>query len=314
VRPATALVTGGAGFLGSHLVDALLAAGWSVRVLDDFSTGREQNLEPCRDRIEVLRGDLRDAEAVARAVDGVDRVFHLAALASVPASVADPLRSHAVNLGGTLEVLERSRRAGVRRVVYASSSSVYGDAPGIPKTESMPAAPASPYALHKYAGELSCGLYSRLYGLETLALRFFNVYGPRQDPAGAYAAVVPRFARACAAGQRPRIDGDGHQTRDFVFVGDAVRALLRAAECPGAAGAALNVASGRGTSILELWKAMREVAGGGLEPLHAPPRPGDLRESVADPGRAAQVLGFEASVALDEGLRRTLEGPGGSPS
>ncbi len=301
-----ALVTGGAGFIGSHLVDALVAEGWSVRVLDDFSSGREQNLAASRDRIELLRGDVRDPEGVARAVDGVEVVFHQAALASVPRSVREPLLSHAVNVGGTLEVLERARRAGVRRVVYAASSSVYGDAPDLPKRESMRPEPLSPYALQKHTGEVYCRLYSELYGLETVALRYFNVYGPRQDPRSEYAAVIPRFASACRSGERPRIHGDGNQTRDFTYVADAVRANLLAADAERASGSVLNVAAGRRVSIGALWKALRDLAGSDLEPIHEPQRAGDVRDSLADLTRAAELLGYAPRIELQEGLRRTL--------
>jgi nucleoside-diphosphate-sugar epimerase len=233
-------------------------------------------------------------------------VFHQAAVASVPRSVREPLHTHAVNLGGTLEVLERARRAGVRRVVYAASSSVYGDSPDLPKRESMPANPLSPYALQKYGGELYCRLYSELYGLETVALRYFNVYGPRQDPASEYAAVVPRFAAACRGGERPRIYGDGNQTRDFTYVADAVRANLLAADAERASGAVLNVAGGRRISIVGLWKALRDLAGSELEPIHEPQRAGDVRDSLADLTRARELLGWEPEVDLQEGLRQTL--------
>jgi UDP-glucose 4-epimerase len=307
VNARRALVTGGGGFIGSHLVDALLEQGWSVCVLDDFTTGREENLTGSLDRIDLMRGDVRDAETVARAVDGAEVVFHQAALPSVPISVREPLRTHAVNLGGTLEVLEGARRAGVRRVVYAASSSAYGDAPDLPKQESMRPSPCSPYALQKYAGEVYCRLYTELYGLETVALRYFNVYGPRQDPQSDYAAVIPLFVSACLEGVRPHIHGSGNQTRDFVFVSDVARANLLAAASGKASGGVVNVAGGRSISILGLWTAIRDVAGSDLEPVHDPGRPGDVRDSLADLTRAAELLGFEPTIDLEEGLRRTLQ-------
>lgn len=305
-RGLSALVTGGAGFIGGHLVEALLESGCRVRVLDDFATGREQNLAGCRDRIELLRGDVRDAAAVARAVEGVDWVFHQAALPSVPRSVREPLLTHEVNVGGTLQILEASRRAGVRRVVYAASSSAYGNTPELPKRETMPATPLSPYALQKYSGEVYCRLYTELYGLETVALRYFNVYGPRQDPRSEYAAVIPRFIEACLAGKPARIHGDGGQTRDFTFVADAVRANLLAAASEKAPGQVMNVAGGRRISILELWRAVCREVGRELDPVHEPGRAGDVRDSLADLSRASELMGYAPTVDLQEGLRRTL--------
>lgn len=302
-----ALVTGGAGFIGSHLAERLLEAGWSVRVLDDFSSGREENLARCRDRIELLRGDLRDPELVGRAVRGVEVIFHQAALASVPRSIAEPERTHSVNATGTLGLLEAARRAGVRRLVFAASSSVYGDTPTLPKVETMPANPSSPYALQKYVGEAYCGLYHRLYDLETVALRYFNVYGPRQDPRSEYAAVIPRFVTACLRNQSPRIHGDGEQTRDFTFVSDAVEANLLAADAPRASGAVMNVAGGRRVSLNRLLGEIVELTGARVEPRHDPPRPGDVRDSLADLGRAKELLGYNPAVPLRDGLLRTID-------
>jgi UDP-N-acetylglucosamine/UDP-N-acetyl-alpha-D-glucosaminouronate 4-epimerase len=303
----SALVTGGAGFIGSHLVDALLAARWRVRVLDDFSTGREANLDGSRASLELMRGDLCDAATLARAVAGVEVIFHQAAVPSVPRSVAEPVRTHAVNATGTLLLLEAARGAGVRRVVYAASSSAYGDTPQLPKVETMPANPRSPYALQKWTGETYCRLYSELYGLETVALRYFNVYGPRQNPASEYAAVVPRFVVACLEQRQPVVYGDGRQTRDFTYVGDAVRANLLAADADRAAGSMLNVAGGRRVSLLELLGAVAEITGTSLEPRHEPSRPGDVRDSLADLSRARSLLGYEPQVALREGLARTVD-------
>jgi len=307
VSARSALVTGGAGFIGSHLVDALLAAGWQVRVLDDFSSGREENLEASRDSLDLLRGDLRDPDVLARVVAGVDTVFHQAAVPSVPRSVAEPLRTHEVNSSGTLRLLEAARQGGVRRVVYAASSSAYGDTPQLPKVETMPANPRSPYALQKWTGETYCRLYSELYGLETVALRYFNVYGPRQNPASEYAAVVPRFIVACLRREQPVVYGDGGQTRDFTFVEDAVRANLLAADAPGAVGAVINVAGGRRVSLNELLAAIAELCGAPVTARHEPARAGDVRDSLADLGRARSLLGYEPAVPLRQGLLRTIE-------
>ena len=302
-----ALVTGGAGFIGSHLADALLAGGWSVRLLDDFSSGRPANVAHLQGSAELLRGDLRDRGLLAGALAGVEVVFHQAAVPSVPRSVAEPERTNDVNVTGTLGLLEASRQAGVRRVVFASSSSAYGDTPVLPKVESLPPCPLSPYALQKYAGERYCQLYHRLYGLETVALRYFNVYGPRQNPESEYAAVIPRFVTACLAGEAPVVFGDGEQTRDFTYVGDAVAANLLAADAPGAPGAVVNVAGGRRVSLNELLSAIRTLTGAKLAARHEPARPGDVRDSLADLSRAKQLLGYEARVDLHSGLARTIE-------
>jgi len=302
-----ALVTGGAGFIGSHLVDALLAAGWRVRALDDFSSGRPENLEAARGQVELVRGDLTDPETAARAVEGVEVVFHQGAVPSVPRSVAEPLRTNRVNVDGTLLVLESARRAGVRRLVYAASSSAYGDTEVLPKVETLPANPLSPYALQKYAGEIYCRLYHELYGLETVSLRYFNVFGPRQDPESTYAAVIPRFATACLRGEPARVHGDGEQSRDFTYVGDTVRANLLAADAPRAAGQVINVAGGRRISLNQLLSALQELVGCDLEPIHEPARTGDVRHSLADLRRARELLGFEPAVPFVEGLRRTVE-------
>ncbi len=302
-----ALVTGGAGFIGSHLVDRLLADGWQVRVIDDFSSGREQNLELAGDRIELVRADFTEPEVADAAVDGVEVVFHQGAVPSVPRSVAEPLRTNRANVDGTLQLLESARRAGVRRLVYAASSSAYGDTEVLPKIETMPAQPRSPYALQKYAGEVYCRLYCELYGLETVALRYFNVFGPRQNPKSQYAAVIPLFATACLRGEAPTIHGDGEQTRDFTFVADAVEANVLAADAPKAAGHVMNVAQGRQTSLNQLLARIQEIAGSAVEPVHGPARPGDVRDSLADLARARELLGYEPRTSLDEGLRRTIE-------
>lgn len=303
----SAVVTGGAGFIGSHLVDRLLAGGWRVRLLDDFSSGREANVAHLDGHAEILRGDLRDRDLLARALGGVEVVFHQGAVPSVPRSVAEPERTNDVNVTGTLGLLEAARKAGVRRVVFASSSSSYGDTPVLPKVESMPPCPLSPYALQKYAGERYCQLFHRLYGLETVALRYFNVYGPRQNPKSEYAAVIPRFITACLAGEPPVVFGDGGQTRDFTYVGDTVAANLLAADAEGAPGEVINVAGGRRVSLNELFREIRSLTGAALEPRYQAPRPGDVRDSLADLSRARELLGYEPQVDLRTGLARTIE-------
>lgn len=301
-----ALVTGGAGFIGSHLVDGLLAAGFDVRVLDDFSSGREDNLAHAASRVEIMKGDVRDPDLVSRAMEGVEVVFHQAAVPSVPRSVAEPVRTHDVNVNGTLLVLEQARQAGVRRVVYAASSSAYGDTPTLPKVESMPATPMSPYALQKYVGEVYCRLYADLYGLETVALRYFNIYGPRQNPESEYAAVIPRFIQACLRNESPRIYGDGEQTRDFTFVGDAVLANLLAADAKAASGHVMNVGGGARTSLNALLGAIRRATNAKVEAVHEPGRAGDVRDSFAALGRAGELIGYAPQVSLAEGLERTI--------
>lgn len=306
-RGRLALVTGGAGFIGSHLVEGLLEQGWRVRVLDDFSSGLEENLAAARDRIELLRADVREAARLSRAMEGADVVFHQAAIASVLRSVEEPFETHDVNLNGTVRLLESARDAGVRRVVFAASAAIYGEGGERPRHEEMPPASESPYALQKYAGECYCAFFSRFHGLETASLRYFNVYGPRQSPSSPYASVIPLFVRACLKREPARIDGDGEQTRDFVFVRDVVRANLSAADARGVVGRTVNVASGRSTSVNELLATLQEITGAHVAPIHSAPRPGDVRHSRADIGRARDLLGFEALTPLDEGLRDTVE-------
>ena len=302
------LVTGGAGFIGSHLVEALVAEGAEVRVLDDFSSGRRENLEPLGGRVEVVDGDVRDLAACRAVCRGVGRVFHLAALGSVPRSLSEPAATIAVNVGGTANVLAAAWDAGVGRVVYASSSSVYGDAPGLPQREGEEGRPLSPYALSKVMAELLAAQFARDFALEAIGLRYFNVYGPRQDPEGPYAAVVPRFLAAARAGRPLEIDGDGEQSRDFIHVADAVAATMLAALAPaGACGRAYNVAGGRSISVNELAAAVLELAGGGPPPRHLPPRPGDVPHSRADLAAAARELAYSPRVALADGLRRTWD-------
>lgn len=304
---ASCLVTGGAGFVGSHLVDALVARGDRVRVLDDLSTGREANLERVHGRVAFLRGDIRDPRILRQAVEGAELVFHQAALASVPRSVADPISTHEVCATGVLRLLLAARDAGVRRVIYAGSSSAYGDAARLPKREDDITEPLSPYAAAKLAGEHYCAAFSRVYGLETVRLRYFNVFGPRQPPDSAYAAVIPLFLEAMLAGRRPVIHGDGEQSRDFTYVDDVVQANLLAAAAPGVSGRVYNIACGRRTSLLELVATLNSLLRTRISPIHDDPRPGDVRHSQADISRAREDLGFAPKVSLEDGLRRCIE-------
>lgn len=303
------LVTGGAGFVGSNLVRALLARGDTVRVIDNFATGHRANLTDVVDDVEVVEGDLTSYERTHAATKGVDIVFHEAALPSVPRSVQDPLTTNAVNVTGTLNVLLCSRDEGVGRVVYASSSSVYGNTDVLPKVEAMSPRPVAPYAVAKLAGEHYCQAFTSVYGLETVSLRYFNVYGPRQDPASQYAAVIPRFIRAIAGGESVMVHGDGEQTRDFTYIDNVVSANLLAADADGTtiSGEAVNVAGGEQVSVNHLIVEIGELIG--LEPklVHISQRPGDVRHSRADITKAQRVLGYEHLVGLREGLRRTIE-------
>jgi UDP-glucose 4-epimerase len=304
--PARCLVTGGAGFIGSHVAERLLALGHTVRVLDNLSTGDRANLESIAGA-EFIEGDVQDPAACARAVDGVGTVFHLAALGSVPRSIKDAWGSHDANVNGTVRLLEAARRAGVRRVVYSSSSSVYGDTPTLPKVETMEPLCRSPYAAGKLAGEQYTLAYARAGLVEGVALRYFNVFGPRQSPAGAYAAVIPLWMRAALTGGGARVNGDGGQTRDFTYVDNVVRANLLAAFGPAerVSGHVVNVGAGDRTSLLRLLELIGEVAGERVPVEHGPPREGDVRDSLAGLERARQVLGYEPSVPIVEGLRRT---------
>jgi UDP-glucose 4-epimerase len=304
---AACLVTGGAGFIGSHLVEALVTRGYSVRVLDNLSTGSAANLARVRRDVELIQGDLTDLNTVREAVRDTELVFHQAALASVPRSVADPLSTHQACVNGTLHVLLAAREADVRRVIYAASSSAYGASTKLPKEETDPTLPLSPYAVAKLAGEQYCAAFSHVYGLETVRLRYFNVFGPRQSPDSPYAAVIPLFFQALRAGRRPVIHGDGTQSRDFTFVADVVQANLLAAEAEGVSGKVYNVACGRRTTLLELVAKINGLLGTDIEPVHDEPRPGDVRHSQADISRARAELGYRPSVDIEEGLRRCLE-------
>jgi len=297
-------VTGGAGFIGSHLVAALAARGDRVRVADDLSTGRRENVPA---GVELVEGDLSDPDVARRAVAGCEVVLHQAAIPSVPRSVSDPATSNRANIDATLQVLIAARDAGARRVVYAGSSSAYGDTPELPKREDMPASPRSPYALQKLVGEQYCRLFTELYGLETVTTRYFNVYGPRQQPGSPYSGVVSLFIEAAIEGTRPTVHGDGRQTRDFTYVEDVVRGVLTAAEASNVAGEVINLAGGARVSLLEVLAALESIVGRRIEPVFGPPREGDVRDSQADTAKAARLLAFAPQVPLREGLARTLD-------
>jgi UDP-N-acetylglucosamine/UDP-N-acetyl-alpha-D-glucosaminouronate 4-epimerase len=310
-----ALVTGGGGFIGSHIVRRLLSdGGHSIRVLDNFATGRRENLTEVLDAIELIEGDVQSYERAHTAVRGCDVVFHQAALPSVPRSIQDPLTSNASNVIGTLNVLLAARDSGVKRVVFGSSSSIYGANRDLPKREDMPTFPISPYAVAKLAAEGYCRTFSGVYGLETVSLRYFNVFGPRQDPFSQYAAVIPNFITAFLRGDRPTVFGDGEQTRDFTYVDNVVEANLLAARADGASGKIYNVAVGERVSLNQIIEQLVELTGRDLEPVHAPERPGDVRDSLADVSKAERELGYVPKVRFEEGLRRTLDFHRGVPS
>ncbi len=304
--PGKFLVTGGAGFIGSHLVEALVARGQRVRVLDDLSTGLAENLAPFGDAVELVRGDVADADTARRAVEGAEVVFHLAALASVQRSVEAPADSHRICATGTVQVLDAARRAGVRRVVYAGSASAYGLPVRDVQSEDDPVCPLSPYAAAKLAGEVYCQAFSGTYGLETVRLRFFNIFGPRQRPDSPYSGVIALFVAALGSGRTPTVFGDGQQTRDFTYVTDVVQALLLAAERPGISGTVCNVGTGQGTSLLQLLDGLNRLLGTNVAPRLAEARPGDIRHSRADISRARQLLGYEPAMPFEQGLERTL--------
>ena len=303
------LVTGGAGFIGSNLAAALAARGDEVRVADNFVTGRRENLEGIGGPggLELVEGDVADPAVAARAVAGVEVVFHQAAIPSVPRSIADPVESDRSIVGGTVAILQAARAAGVRRVVYAGSSSVYGESPELPKRESMAPLPISPYAVAKLAGEQYCRLFNDTLGVETVVLRYFNVFGPRQDPTSEYAAVIPRFLTALLRGERPTIFGDGSQTRDFCYVKNAVAANLLAADAPHAAGAVVNVAGGVSITLLELVAILNDVCGTHIEPDCVAARPGDIKHSLAAIDRARELIGFEPTYDVRAGLAETVD-------
>ena len=304
----TALVTGAAGFVGSNLVEALADRGYTVRGVDNFETGRRSNLEPLDSLPEFSfhEADIRDGDAMADLMDGVDYLFHQAAVASVPRSVEDPVTTTDANCTGTATVLDAARRADVETAIVASSSSVYGSSEELPKVESMPATPESPYALSKYFTEELALEFSDFYDIDTVALRYFNVFGPRQDPEGQYAAVIPKFVSLMLDGDRPVIFGDGHQSRDFTYIDNAVQANVLAAEGD-VTGEAFNVGTGRRTTVNELVETLNDHLGTDLDPIHDDPRPGDVRHSHADVSKAAELLGYDPEVGFEEGLERTIE-------
>jgi nucleoside-diphosphate-sugar epimerase len=302
------LVTGGAGFIGSSIAEALLATGERVRVVDDFSSGRRENIEGLSGRLELLEGTIADADTVTRAMRGVEIVFHEAAIPSVARSVDDPQATMLAGVQGTTVVLDVARHSGARRVIFAASSSAYGDTPTLPKVETMESKPLSAYAASKLTGEHLMRIFSQLYGLETLSLRYFNIFGPRQDPASEYAAVIPKFITAAIRGQRPMVFGDGEQTRDFCYVDNAVKAnLLAAATSRALRGEVVNIACGERTSLNRLLGYVGELAGKSLDPEYRPPRAGDVRDSLADVSAARDLLGYEPTVDVRTGLKHTYE-------
>jgi nucleoside-diphosphate-sugar epimerase len=299
------LVTGGAGFIGSHMAEELTRRGERVRVVDSLITGKRQNLAHVPD-VEFIHGDLAEFEVAKRAVQGVDYVLHQAAIPSVPRSVKDPITSNRANIDASLNLLVAARDAGVRRVVYAGSSSAYGNTPTLPKVETMPTAPLSPYALQKLVVEQYCQMFTQLYGLETVTIRYFNVFGPRQDPSSPYSGVISIFIRSLVEGQRPTIYGDGEHTRDFTYVANVVDGALRACVAPSASGEVINVATGGRVSLNQLFAAVRTHVGSGLEPLYEAPRAGDVRDSQADISKAQRLLGYEPIVDFASGLEKTV--------
>ncbi len=306
---AKVLVTGGAGFIGSSLTEELLKKGHFVRVLDDFSTGKRENLifdkkYPWR---EIIEGDIRDLNTCKKAVEGVEYVFHQGALPSVQRSVEDPETSHAVNAGGTLNILLAARGGGVKRVIYASSSSVYGDTPTLPKDEGMPSNPLSPYALQKYIGEQYCLLFYQLYGLETISLRYFNVFGPKQDPNSVYSAVIPKFIDALLRRRPPIIFGDGEQSRDFTYIENVVQANLLAMSAEHLHGEAVNIACGKRISLNQLLNVLKEILGTKQTPIYQEPRKGDVRHSLADIRRGKEIINYDPKIGIEAGLKRTVE-------
>ena len=300
------LVTGGAGFIGSHLAEELTRRGHTVRVADSLVTGKRANLDHVKG-VEFLEGDLADLPFAHRAVAGVDYVLHQAAIPSVPRSVKDPVASHRANVDATLNVLVAARDARVKRLVFAGSSSAYGNTATLPKREDMPSSPLSPYALQKVVGEQYLQMFTRLYGLETVSIRYFNVFGPRQDPTSPYSGVISVFATALLENRPPTIYGDGEQTRDFTYVANVVDGVLRACEAPGASGEVINVATGGRISLNQLFRTMRDVVGGNVEPTYGDIRSGDVRDSQADISKAQRLLGYQPIVSFEDGLKRTIE-------
>lgn len=305
---ATYLVTGGAGFIGSNLVEALLKKGETVRVLDDFSTGKRTNLEAFASGITIFDGSVADFEMAQRAVDGADYVLHQAALPSVPKSLELPRETNEINITGILNMLVASRDAGVKRFVFAASSSAYGNTPTLPKVETMPTHPLSPYAIQKLTGEQYCRVFFEQYGLQTVALRYFNIFGPRQDPTSFYSAVIPKFAAACLRDEAPVIFGDGETSRDFTHIDNVVQANLNACVAEDkCAGHVMNVACGGRVTLTELANTVREMLGQGKPPVYKDERAGDVKHSMADIGKARELIGYDPQVMFDEGIRRTVD-------
>ena len=302
---ASYLVTGGAGFIGSHLAEELVRRGHRVRVVDSLITGKRRNLDHIKG-VEFLEGDLAVGDVARRAADGVEYVLHQAAIPSVPRSVKDPLTSNEANITAALNILVAARDAGVKRLVYAGSSSVYGDTPTLPKREDMPTNPMSPYALQKLVAEQYCQMFTRLYGFETVTTRYFNVFGPRQDPGSPYSGVISLFSTALLEGRQPIIYGDGEQTRDFTYVANAVDGVLRACEAPNVAGEVINVATGGRISLNELLRTMKRIVGRDVDAIYKEPRAGDVKDSQADITKARRLLGYTPTVSLEEGLRQTI--------
>tara|TARA_B100001123_G_scaffold443819_2_gene590895 strand:+ start:119 stop:1048 length:930 start_codon:yes stop_codon:yes gene_type:complete len=300
------LVTGGAGFIGSNLTKALLTSGHTVRILDNFSTGRRGNLGPYQERVELIEGDLRSYHIVHEAVRDIEVVFHQGALPSVPRSINDPITTNQVNVEGTLNILDAAKGSGVRRVIYASSSSIYGENPTLPKQEDMTPLPISPYAVAKLAGEKYCQAFTRSFGLETVGLRYFNVFGAGQDPKSQYAAVIPLFITAFLDGGRIQIHGDGEQSRDFTYIDNVVQANLKAAVAEGAAGEVFNVACGERTSLNQILDYLRKVTEVDVDLEYGPDRPGDVKHSLADISKARDILDYNPTVSAQEGLRRSV--------
>lgn len=303
----TFLITGGAGFIGSHVVRELVERGERVRVLDDLSSGHLENLEGVLDAIEFVEGDIRALDRIRPCFEGADYVVHLAALSSVVRSLEDPVGANTVNVDGTLNVLVAARDAEARRLVFAASAAVYGDTPTLPRTESQQPQPLSPYALTKLTGEYYCGLFTRVFGLETVALRFFNIFGPRQDPQSPYTGVLSKFIQAYLSGETPVIFGDGEQSRDFTYVANVADAVLGACSAPEAAGQVINVGTGHSYTLNQTIALLNRIFGRQVTPRYAPPRLGDVRHSRADLARARRLLGYEPKVGVEAGLRRTVE-------
>lgn len=303
----TYLVTGGAGFIGSNVAAKLVSMDNAVRIIDNFATGRRENIQGILPDVTLVEGDINDPEAVGEAMEGADIVLHLAAIPSVQRSVDDPILSNHANVSGTLNLLNTARKRKVRRFVYSASSSAYGDTPVLPKVETMQANPRSPYAITKFVGELYCKTFCDLFGLETISLRYFNVFGPRQDPESHYAAVIPKFITALLAGGAPVIYGDGEQTRDFSYIDNVVHANLLAASCGRTAGEVVNIACGERYSLNRLFDMVRDMVGADVSPRYEPARLGDVRDSLADISKAKDVIGYEPVVYFREGLERTVK-------